>query len=356
MADKPVKTTKSIPVRVAIVDREQITICGDGVAQKIVVAYPADSVRDLEVVSQPALIEAIKESLTTHKITSGRLIMILAPNIYYEKELSKVSESERLEEGQAFLDTIPFLTVSSRQFRIGESIHLIAINRTFYEVIHTAFKESGLEVIAVTPYSAVPGFNPKVELGPEQCAVIAKRPENAVQNSFLMEENTDQDFSAKKEKFLKKHQIILGGFSFVAVAMALLTSMYTLQRPTPKRTASAAPVVAKAKPTATVIPTPTLVLITDPKEIKMKVANASGVPGLAQQAKTQLEKLGFSQIRLETASISSEPTQVAISPQVDKPMVINLEKWLTTNYPNYRQITLDPSNSADHAVIILGKK
>ena len=303
--------TKSAHPYVATLYRDRLAVCSPSTAQPLELKFSDASVKDLEIVNKSELDNQVKVFVAAQKIRPGELIFVLSAKIVFEKDLSKIPQTERSVQIQAFLDSVPLSSVSHKIFRVANTEKLIVINRNLYDGLKRAFEALGFFVSAVVPGAMLGDIGVQESTTAESCRIISRKIDFIRANSFLAEEGT---FHQKETNFLKKYQLLVVLFFLLAIAGAVFAAFYTLRRSPPKRvpTPTPRPTTHISQPT----PIPTTPAEASPSALTVQILNASGTPGLAAKIQNQLTSLGYAGITTGNATASSAQSFVLFSAKV----------------------------------------
>lgn len=137
--------------------RNGVQIYSPKIKQLISEKLPQNTIKDLEIVDKNALALFLQSLFTKYKLNAKNVIIILSPNIYYEKILKSIGE-EQESEIRSFLDTVPFDALRSKVYIQGTTSRVIAINKNLCESLVWAFEQSGIGVTAVIPTGLIPSL------------------------------------------------------------------------------------------------------------------------------------------------------------------------------------------------------
>lgn len=137
--------------------RSAVQIYSPKIKQLISEKLPQNTIKDLEIVDKNALALFLQSLFTKYKLSAKNVIIILAPNIYYEKILKSVGE-EQESEMRSFLDTVPFDALRSKVYIQGTTSRVIAINKNLCESLVWSLEQAGIGVTAVIPTGLVPSL------------------------------------------------------------------------------------------------------------------------------------------------------------------------------------------------------
>ena len=309
-----------IYLTVVNVDRDKLSMCDTRSAATPVFTFPPGSVRDLEVINHDLLASELKKFITGNNIAPGQVIFLLSPNIYYDKDLPNLSDSERESESQKFLDTIPFASVSSRMFHLGNNYQIVAINRDYYESLRGLFEQLGFSVMAAVPNFVVNSFGVKDNFDIEACRLILKKSDFILQNNFLTPSKPPPTLGEDPRKFLNNNPVMVAILCGLLIIGTGTVAFLTLRKPNNARKLPTQ--VSQVRPTA--VPEPEVaasqsaVVTVDKKDLTVQVLNGSDLPGLAGKIQKQLEEIGLVEIKTGNSSESAKNTLVTYSPRVSQ--------------------------------------
>ena len=314
--------------------RGQLTMCSTRSAEPVGFKLPPEVVADLEVVNAGQLEVLIKAFITQQQLPPTPIIIILAPDVYFEKELTG-DEADWVTQAQEFLDSVPLTSPSSKVFKVQNNQRLIVINRHLYESVKRAFEAQGFSVVAVTPAVVLTDTKIPTVLSAQSCRLILHKADYIKENSFLSERDTGE-FGQKRQRFFKTHQAMLGIISVMFVAFSIAMGTILVRRPTnqpaaayqsPPRPRSPAPVSPTLVPPAA---SPSASF----SQLSLAIFNGSGVEGKAAELEQQLRPLGFASIQTGNTSTSPGQTLIIFSKSVTaaaRSAIIDAVKQL---YPN----------------------
>jgi len=304
------------PPTVVDLDRDKLVFCDNQSGTTIVFPYPAGVFKDMEVANREELSAQLKNFIAARKLAPTNLVFVLSPSVYFAKDLPHLSPEERTNQSTKFLDMVPFSSVSSKLFHIGNDYKIVAINRDFYEAIRRAFEDLGFSVQAVVPNFVLGTLGVKDNFDMEACRVILKRMDYVLENSFLTPDAPQEGIAGQRE-FIRKHPVLFILLSLIPVVLLGVTAFFTLRRP--PRPAVTVPPQPTIEPTQA--PSPTPEAATPSASLTVQILNGSGTPGQAGLISTALADIGFSVDQISTGDAPAAPAQTLI---VFSPDVSNL--------------------------------
>lgn len=314
-AKKP--SPKASPPTVVDLDRDKLVFCDHRSGSTFAFAYPPGTFTDMEAANREEMDAKLRAFIQEKKLTPTNLVFVLSPNICFEKDLPHLSEDERQNQTHQFLDMVPFSSISSKLFHIGNDYKLVAINRDFYEAILKPFEASGFSVLAVVPSFVLGTMGVKGNFDIEACRVILKRLDYVLENSFLTPAPPTEGLS-KHRLYVKEHPAVFVVLSLALMAILGVTAYMTLRRP-PRPVAAATAPRPVISPTAMPTPTPEA---TPSAQLTVQVLNGSGRAGQATDIRSALEALGFVPSNITTGNALGQPSQtlVVYSARVPHPL------------------------------------
>jgi len=308
----PASSKKPIPLVINL-DHDRLTLCDNKTSAVLSFPYPAGVLSDMEVVNHDLLVSHLTAFISQHHLTPSHVVFVLSPNIYFEKDVSKLSDTEKQKQVEEFLDMIPFGSVSSKHFQLGGESKVVAINRDFYDSFKKTFEAMSFPVIAVVPSFVLGSMGLKGTFNAEACHLILRRMDYVLDNSFLTPEPETEGLGHQRQ-VIKKHPGLVVLVFILVISLTGLTAFMTLRRPQQAKVTvpRVAPPVSTPVPTTQPTPTPEA---TPSAQLSVQILNGSGVPGLASEVEAELTSLGFIDITLGNAP-ATPATLVIYSPRV----------------------------------------
>ena len=296
------------PPTVVDLDRDKLVFCDNLSGTTFAFAYPPGAFKDMEVLNREELDTKLRTFITDKKLSPTNLVFVLSPTVYFSKDLPHLSEEERTNQTHKFLDMVPFSSVSSKMFHLGNDYKLVAINRDFYDTIRRTFELLGFSVQAVIPSFILGSMGVKDSFDIEACRVILKRMDYVLENSFLTPEPPHEGIGMHRQ-YIKKHPWLFALLSLIPLGLLGLTTYLTLRRPTQVTPPVSRPPVIVVEPTSLPTPTPEG---TPSAQLTVQVLNGSGTPGQAATIQSALEALGFLPDNISTGDAKSTPSQALV--------------------------------------------
>src|SRR6266436_8372373 len=112
--------------------------------------FPPDVISHLEVINTKKLGALLQEFIASHKIPASSCIMILSPSIIFEKDFNIATNQDAAEIG-SFLELVPFEEVFFRTYKLKTQLKVIAVNKTYVEILRKTLLSSHITALAIIP-------------------------------------------------------------------------------------------------------------------------------------------------------------------------------------------------------------
>lgn len=323
--------------------KSQLSFYGSNLNAVAVLDLTPALFQDMEIVNEEEFSKALTTFIETHKIQSAEFIQVLNTDMVIEGTVSlqknptpveqptqpsippaKIdpktlvkSEENIQQEIQDFLTIVPFEnTLQSINRKDKKNIKIYVINKNVVDTIKTAFESKGFVFQGVTALPLT-GQNPIATLDPHMAKSLLTHYDNLKSHQFPtaislpMKENPEETFveDEKSEGSNSKTMVIvlsvllivLGGLGYI-----IWTQFNTKPKSRSNSTTVPTTGVTVISPTVGVSPTKTLsasssATLQDSKTT-IQVLNGSGIPGQADQIKSDLAKIGFTDITTGNSS------------------------------------------------------
>ncbi|MBI3443433.1 hypothetical protein HY008_02085 [Candidatus Woesebacteria bacterium] len=142
---------KRIP-GVLYLDRSKALFYSDTKTKPQSVDFREDFIKDLEIKNTQGVLTQLKSFIETAKVGPMNLNLVLAPSMYFEKDLTaNLSDESQEEEAQKFLSAIPFDEVAGRVYKLKSGQKIVATNKTLIYTLKSIFESLGFSVNSVLP-------------------------------------------------------------------------------------------------------------------------------------------------------------------------------------------------------------
>lgn len=148
--------------------------------------FSTDSIRDLEIKNDNLAKQELSAALKLYNLNPLELIVILAPELVFQKQLSGPTAGEQEKEVQDFLNFVPFEKPLSRIYTIEGLSFLLATNKQLLFSLKRMFEDEKHSVTAFVPLVIIDKpYNTTQELNPEFGEYMIKKYEELKQLTVL---------------------------------------------------------------------------------------------------------------------------------------------------------------------------
>lgn len=328
--------------------------------------FVPEMVRDGDVFNSELIENVVKLFVTNSKIPPSDLIIVLADNISFLKDITPpapqpqpktpgqplqtvktdMAKEELDEEVKRFITHVPFETVISKSIPIKNGVRVFATNQELFDVVKKAFEKLGFMIEGVFPgvfygnnLSAKPVMDaPTANFFLSRVNLV--RQYNLLEQKIFVPESKsakeeeqepvvfDEDPSAVSKK---RMPLLLGVFGLLIVVLVVVIAMnfnqFQPHKPVPHPTPAA--VAAVAGPVATTAPSiaPSIIAVspdpTEAKKLTVQIINASDSPKSSQSLREALEDFGFKNVRVQAQTLGVSGAVVTFS-SVPSPAIRNV--------------------------------
>src|SRR3989338_10190445 len=158
---------------VVFFDRDKLVYFNTVNNQIAVYNYPDKLIRFMEIINSKELEMQLKLFINYHKLPPAKIIIILSPQITFEKNFSEEKDTLQQNLIEDFLYHLPFENNVHKIYKLEKGFLLSATNNDFLQVFIETFKNCGFTVFAVIP-SSVTGINLTTLDAPSVGFILAK--------------------------------------------------------------------------------------------------------------------------------------------------------------------------------------
>lgn len=135
-------------------------------------AFLETSVKDMDVINPSSIMNQINSFISQYQIPPTIIMLILSPNITFEKDVVGLSIEAQAESISGFLDTVPFESVISKEYPLEKGVKVIGANDDLYQELRVSFEKAASIIDSVIPYQM---------LGDDQSLIRNFTTESAIQ-------------------------------------------------------------------------------------------------------------------------------------------------------------------------------
>ncbi|MFA9288342.1 MAG: LytR C-terminal domain-containing protein [Weeksellaceae bacterium] len=306
-------------------DSNNLQYFGGKATAPVVLAFLPTAVHDMEVVDIDEVEKQLTEFVTTNKLEPAETVMILAPTIYFTKELTVEKKPEEQQaEKTLFLENVPVSELASREYTVLKKTTVVATNQELYLTISDLLQKHKFTVTAVVPAFTLAGTN-ATGFSTALAQQALKQFTSLKQASFTLKD-VNEEIVRPEEQLFETHEksnnrlfIMLGLFG-ILVGVLIIVIMLQRQSKANKGvepTPTLAPLgTANTPPSPIVTTEPTV----DPalrETLEVQILNGSGISGQADEVAAILRDLGYEQIETGNATgVDSPQTLIVFKPSV----------------------------------------
>ncbi len=187
--------------------------------------FSENIVNAMDVVNLEQFETQIRAFVDQNKIGPANIMMILSPNIVFEKDIETIGEHEV----EKFRDTVPFENIYTQSFPLAGGVRVIAVNRDLCDAIKNSFENLGFNIDTIVSYAALGSEMGNIgALDLEISQQIIKRFDSIKHYSFQMDKKTDKSQITSKNttSILAKKNIrlyvMIGVFLFFLLILGFL--------------------------------------------------------------------------------------------------------------------------------------
>ncbi len=370
--------------------------------------YPASSIKELDVVNEQILIDEIVSFIISNKISPIILMMVLSPEILYEKEfvyepVEPVKKSEnikdasdsaasqtnnktempipvtapktpeelkedqiRLEEErkrqiQLFLEIVPFEEIASKTYKIDKGVKAVTTNKKLYETVIQAFAKLNFLIDSVIPITVLPkGISDTSVMSQEIAKKLFKKFESLRVYSMLEENSyalsraaiTPHGITMSTKVTSKREFVLIGVFVLLIGILGIVAYTMVIAPKADTKVASIIekPTIMAEPPTLTLVPSQEASGSGAINKRSMRILLSGGTEAQLNLLRATLIQNGYELITLRSGnSATSGRALVIFSSTVsnnDQEQILELLK------KNLLSVTAQETASAEADVIV----
>lgn len=155
------------------VEANKLTLMSS-VGVSLQLAFPADVVSDLEVISREKCAALLEQFLQSSAIAPGPILLLLAPHMLFEQDLSTTAPGGLDQIAQTFIDSVPFENVLSKRLMVNGKLRLVCVNKEYIDVLQRTFDKKGFTVHGVVPYTCIQVTVPELAVTINPVVIFSK--------------------------------------------------------------------------------------------------------------------------------------------------------------------------------------
>lgn len=205
---------------VVFLDKQRMQV-SDGKTGKIQsIDFPPSLVRDGDIIDNTSFSQSLSPWIKSLSLLPGTVTLILANGIYFGVSLPIGTNEKKESEAHAFIESVPFTAVRSKQVTIGITVMEIAANKEFYDQIRIILGSCSLSVLEVLPICVLVGVASKRWMDIEMVQYVLSHKESLKHFNILDPEEipvTSSSLLVNKEKPMQIYVLlsVFGGLILI---------------------------------------------------------------------------------------------------------------------------------------------
>ena len=117
--------------------------------------FAPDVINALEVINPSSLENQINSFLDQNSVPAANVVMILSPNVLFEKDIVGLEPQQQEAQSQIFLDNVPFDSLITKVIPFDKGIRISTTNKALCDNIKSALEKKGFIIEGVAPYESL---------------------------------------------------------------------------------------------------------------------------------------------------------------------------------------------------------
>ncbi len=316
--------------------------------------FPTASFQELEITNEEAFLKEAGAFIIKNKLTVANAIIIISPDLLYEKEFideqpqqrldphehpepmdptkpiqsvvpssqrTLASHEERLRQIGLFTESVPFEDTASKIYKIDKGVKVVVTNKRLFQTIKTAFTRQGFVVEAIVPMSMLgKDFGTPSGMNDELIKKLFLHYETIKGSNLLQEDPSAMatptapgHIQMTTKVTSRREYVLIGVFVLLMVALGIVVYMtfFTSQKPPADVSAVteqvSPPVIpntpAPTIPIATSSAVASTAAVLDKTVIRITISGASATQ--SNGLKQVLTSDGFTKVTIKTTAVPS---------------------------------------------------
>lgn len=318
---------------------------------------PETVLRDLEIVDREAFFNSLHAGISEHALSGHTIIIVLAPSMYFEKDITNLSPEQMGDVTNTFLATVPFEQISHTIIKHQKKITIIAGNKTLFDALEEAFVSDQCVLSAVIPEMIIEGSSGSSGFDEVKAKKVAAGIDGLKEYNLLdrrTARSDDDSFgeSTKDKKGRLPPRLLFLVLFFVILIAVLAVLILTQNKPTVKKPRQPLP-AQPAAPTNIPLEFPSSPSATQNESYTIRLRNAGDFSAQAEAIKRGLSDAGIVQIEMGEEHIASGQTLIVFSKEITTDIRDLVQKIISQSFTPVIQDSDELHNIID---IVIGKK
>lgn len=216
---------------ILFLDRDRFDLYVNGMDHVFSFPFSETTINSMDVVNTSILETQIGAFVEQNNIRLANIMIILSPNLIFEKDIEVAEVEKRDIEMEKFQETVPFERLYTLSFPLLQGTRILAVNKALCDSIKNSFEKLGFLVDSIVPYVALgPDANNITALDPQTSQQIIKRWDSLGHNGFSIEKNIVTPASNPSEEHAPgtaknlniRLYIMIGAFIFLLLILFFL--------------------------------------------------------------------------------------------------------------------------------------
>lgn len=216
---------------ILFLDRDRFDLYVNGMDHVFSFPFSETTINSMDVVNTSILETQIRAFVEQNNIRLANIMIILSPNLIFEKDIEVAEVEKRDIEMEKFQETVPFERLYTLSFPLLQGTRILAVNKALCDSIKNSFEKLGFLVDSIVPYVALgPDANNITALDPQTSQQIIKRWDSLGHNGFSIEKNIVTPASNPSEEHAPgtaknlniRLYIMIGAFIFLLLILFFL--------------------------------------------------------------------------------------------------------------------------------------
>lgn len=216
---------------VLFLDRNRFDFYVDGAQNVLSFPFLETIINAMDVINPQELENQIKAFVQQSGINPANIMIILSPNVVFEKDIQAADIQSVEHEIEKFKDSIPFENIYTQSFPLQQNVRIVAVSRDLCDAVKNSFEKLGFSIGAIVSYFALgPQISNMQALDAEVAKQIVKNLDTLKHYSFSIEKtitNAESPAVSKKSpqtsnKIPLRLYLMIGVFILLLVILAVL--------------------------------------------------------------------------------------------------------------------------------------
>lgn len=190
---------------ILFLDRNRFDLYEGASGRVLSFPFAPDVINALEVISPSSLENQLNAFLDQNSVPPANIVMVLSPNVLFEKDIVGLEAQQQEAQSQIFLDNVPFDSLITKIIPFDKGIRISTTNKSLCDNIKSALEKKGFLIEGVAPYESL-GQNlyQTANLDNQNGPAIIKMYDSIKNNSFPLVTTISQTPKKNSDKTKKE--------------------------------------------------------------------------------------------------------------------------------------------------------